>query len=736
VTRDRHEEPRSVVVGLSLEALERALAAACNAGAGIASLSVYGEPSDLRYAVVFEQRDHPIEQRVVGGVAPSRLAPLARAQAASSWYPVRVAASGAGRDARGAVVLERGDGPPTRLVAPRPIRDASGTFGETGLDPSERDEALVLDAAVFGDTGATGASAEVVCVVGPRTVTRGRVRPSATRLAWAVHVDQVAPGGTCWSRLDAVTTLATCARPVRIGRLGDRWVWSLWRDDMHEPWPEPDPFARGGRFVIDEYVPEALLAERIDRRRTEGRRPLAVGSSGHGDDARFDVLYGADAPATRSWSISPPQDARAPARLDVLDTWMRETMERGGARHGQLAVVRGSKVVLARACTLAEPGYPRAHRHQPMRLGSVTKAVTAIAWMIALRERPLERGLDTPLGSQQLLDLDPARSGALADVTLRHLMQHDAGLAAWSDLRHDEAGRALSEVSLAREVGRIRPIALPGETLASLGRLPSARVLARAPGGAAPGRFVYSNEGFILLGELLAKHVTGSAARLGDALRELLPGIGLDAIGEPWLGSGRLAARERGESPAHPLSPTWAPARFAEQDGAQTALASYDYNGCFLGGAAGLSLPALVLARLLAALGPRPDAATLLTRSELAELATPADATARAPAHGFHLGERGWWPTRRPGRPPLPHRFVRLAHNGRIDGGTAFLAYQMPEQQVDDGDDTTLGLVVAFNALFPLHEDPHGRALFTILRGLEESGALAELQNCCCGGSD
>ncbi len=728
-----------VVVGLTLPELERRIAFANAAGRAVASLSLFGAPDDVRYAVVLAPRDAPVAQRIVGDVAPGRLVPLVHAHRGGSWLPVKVAAFGRGPEARAAVVLERAEpgdrAGVTRLVAPRPLRDARGPFGETALDEGERDEAFVLDAAVYGDPGPFGAACEIVCVVASRGCRLGRRAASASRLAWAVHLDRSPTDGPPWSRSEPVATLSTCSRPVQTGRIDATWVWSLWRDDLIEPWPAPDPFARGERFAIDEGVTaEALRARLAWRREAEAREPVAIAAYGGPASARFDVLYGAahrEQPLLRQWAAAGAPIGHAQgAAITPLDRWMQATMERGGARHGQIAVVRGARTVFARACTLAESGYPPATLDQPMRLGSVTKAITAIAWMIALRAHPLPHGLDTPLGSEALLDLDAQRSGPLAAVTLRQLLQHDAGLPAWSDLRHEDVARPLSEASLAEEGGRVEPIAAPGELLAVLRRLPGHRILQRAPGGKSPGRFTYSNEGFILLGELLAKHVTGSAASLGGVLIEALLGVDGPASATatplgPWLGAGRRAARDRGESPAHPLSPTWETARFAEPEGARTALASYQYNGAFLGGAAGLSLPVTRVARLLADLGPRPGELTRLTRGELDQLAAPADETAGAPAHGFHLGERGWWPTQRSGCPAFHHRFVRLAHNGRIDGGTSLLVYQMPEHASDDGDDTTLGVVVAFNSLFPLYEDPHGRDLFAILRRLEEAGALS-----------
>jgi hypothetical protein len=247
----------------------------------------------------------------------------------------------------------------------------------------------------------------------------------------------------------------------------------------------------------------------------------------------------------------------------------------------------------------------------------------------------------------------------------------------------------------------------------------------RAPGGGEASRLDYSNEGFVLLGEIIALLEQGSAGAYEAAVvRELLRPAGVDPGERGCLfGAGRSRARARREAPAHPLSPTWARKRFAGDDLDEGPLAPAPYadNGQFLGGAAGWCVPLVWVARVLAALGPRSDGSSLWTRRQAELAATPAAASSSS-GHGVHLGEPGWW-TSRPsaGGAPLSVRVRRIHHNGRLDGGSALLIHQMPVDARDDALDVTLGVVAAFNALGPLYENPHGRQLLALLQKLEGS---------------
>jgi CubicO group peptidase (beta-lactamase class C family) len=698
--------------------LERARAR----GLRVVSLTSYGDPGEVRHAIVLAPNERALAQRFEADVALGLEAGVLARHARDGFHPVLVGMTGPSDRPVLAFVLERVEGGaiPPRFVPPRPFRDADGALFVTrapGEGPRDAGHLLHL-AAAGAPRDATGAGLHVAGIWAPQ--------PS-TRIAWAVHLDAVGEGA--WRDRREPRTLEAVARPVCalpiVSPSGARWVLSLWHDRVIEPWPAGDPFADARRFEADEADSAEALDRAVRARQVnEDRRVIAIGAHATPGSTRFLALYGSpgnEAPLARRFvavapgELAPPAiPASADARLDhelapdhPLDRWALDHMRATGARHGQLVVVRGRRLAFARAYTYAEAGYPVASLDDAMRLGSVSKALTAVALFAALARR----GFSVDARLVDLLGFAP-REGPprLARVTLRHLLAHDAGLRTFTAVRPDEPRNALSEHAVTTLLQGAPGPARSGMLSRALRAIHDDSPFARDPGAAS--RPDYSNEGFILLGELVAHLTRGSADAYEAALADLVfRPAGVDPRERGVIfGAGRAHARERRESPAHPTSPTWAEDRFAPRDGASITLAPYADNGPFLGGAAGVAIPLLWLARVLAALGPRADGSGLLRRSDADLASSPL---------GFHLGEPGFWTFRQPGGAPLTTRVNRLCHNGRLDGGAALVIHQIPESARDDALDATLSVAVAFNQLGSLYEDPHGRRLFAILRRLE-----------------
>lgn len=701
----------------------------------IVALSSYASGGATRHATVWRADPRAPEQRFEPDVEAGRAAGVLARHAREGFHPVLIGMVGPADRPVIAFVLERRapDAPAPWFAPPRPFRDARGTlFVERAAAGRPIDAAYPCSLAVAGaPEDASGAGLVVAGVWAPAP---------PTRVAWAVHLDAVDGPDGAWRERWEPRALEAVARPVQAipitSSSGARWMLSLWHDRPITPWPAPDPFARTRRFTADEALGSAAIAQRIaDRRDGSDQRVIALGA-GHGPDGtRFIALYGEpgrDEPLERRFVAVEPGDD-APARIadaatpdadHPLDRWALQHMRETGARHGQLVVVRGRRLAFARAYTYAEAGYPVARLDDAMRLGSVSKALTAAALLAAIDRRGLDGGVDARVVSADLLDRDGRASPRLAAVTLRHLLAHDAGLRSFVDVGPDEPQNPLSEHRLTELLDGARGPARPGQLAERLRARPDDEAFTRAPGGGAAARLDYSNEGFILLGEILARIARGSF----DAYEQTI----IDALLRPagvepgargcLLGAGRRRAWERRESPAHPSSPTWVAKRFPgdDLDEGPLALAPYDDNGPFLGGAAGWSVPLVWIARVLAALGPRAGGSGLWQR-EHADLAASPAAPGSRQGLGFFRGEPGWWTFRSTGGAPLTLRVTRLHHNGRLDGGAALLIHQMPEDPQDDALDATLSVAVAFNLLGPLYDDPHGRQLYSILRQLEGS---------------
>ena len=672
------------------------LARARARGEGLAGLSSHEDGGAVLHATVWAPLAEGVEQLFEPDLPASRLAPVLAKRAREGFHPSLVAMVGPSSRPTLALVLERrageegGGGARPLLLPPSPFRDARGLlFASAGA--RQLPGGYVKSLAAAGSPAA--GDLRVAAVWAPA--------PPEAPIAWAVHLDPLPDAGARWEDLLEVRTLASAACPIQVLPLrseGRHWVLSLWHDRVVEPWPRPDPFAR-----------------RV-----------------------FAGAPGREAPLPRVFSADGPRVPRSTDDEHPLDAWAREHMRATGARHGQLVVVRGRKLAFARAYTYAEEGYPKATLDHAFRLGSVSKALTSVALLAALRRRALPLGADTPVAAPELLDLAPGQGPPwLAEVTLRHLLSHDAGLRTFVGFAPQDLQNPLSEARILALLRSPARAAAPGQLGEALRSMRSNEAFARRPGGGDGARFDYSNEGFILLGELLARLAGEGPGGYERALeRLLLAPAGVDAEELERRGclfaAGRARALERGESPAHASSPTWAEKRFAGDsiDEGPLVLAPYADNGPFLGGAAGLSMPLVWVARVLAglALGPRaPGERPALWTREDAELAGTRQDPRSHHGLGVHAGEEGYWTTRAtPRDPPVSLRVMRLHHAGRIEGGSSLLVHQMPADPRDDALDASLGVAVAFNRLGPLHDEPHGRRLFGILRKLEGTPGWAD----------
>jgi CubicO group peptidase (beta-lactamase class C family) len=105
--------------------------------------------------------------------------------------------------------------------------------------------------------------------------------------------------------------------------------------------------------------------------------------------------------------------------MDGFDAFMIYMMQRLGVRAASLAIGRQSKLVYAKAFTLAEPGYPIATPHTAFRAFSLSKSITSIAIHKLVHQNLLS--LDD--GFIGRIQATPA-SGLLYDVKIDHLLQH------------------------------------------------------------------------------------------------------------------------------------------------------------------------------------------------------------------------------------------------------------------------------------------------------------------------
>lgn len=407
-------------------------------------------------------------------------------------------------------------------------------------------------------------------------------------------------------------------------------------------------------------------------------------------------------PGTLSlWHGRPTDEGPSDTGADALDDWMHSHRRRLAADHAQLVVVRDGSVVCSRA--YARTGLaPDAGL--ALRVGSVSKTVTALLAAGVVRRLGLARGLDTALG-----DLG-VRAPGLDRVTLAQLLDHTAGLVTSADLRPDDEAHPLSELRIARDLGRRGAPLRPGDLLAWFERVGHDAAFVRDPCAGKPD---YGNEGAILVGEILSRLVLGRDDGYETLVGEVLGACGVDVGARGCLlGAGVARSLARGEAPPRPTSITWVPARFDR--GRDVVASPHGDNGPYLGGAAGIAVPLAWIGALLAAIGTRDDP-RVPTRGDLEAMLVP---SARDPrfGRGIMRGNPSYLPVRRdPASLPRAVRVLPLHHQGRIDGGAALLVHLLP---LDPADGMGIAAVVAFDRLGPLDPQTEGAELLALLRPL------------------
>ena len=183
------------------------------------------------------------------------------------------------------------------------------------------------------------------------------------------------------------------------------------------------------------------------------------------------------------------------ARLDALQA------ARPDVPGFAIAVIEGDAITSA-ASGVADPAGKAMTAQTPFRLASVTKPFVAAALLRLAEQGKLD--IDTPIAGliaaqhRSLLEQDGYDTQR---ITVRHLMMHSAGLA---DHFSSPEGRAAAFEDPARDWTRTQQIALMTRYTQPLGQ----------PGEA----FVYSDTGYIVLGEILEKL---SGKTLPQAVREL-----------------------------------------------------------------------------------------------------------------------------------------------------------------------------------------------------------------------
>lgn len=288
----------------------------------------------------------------------------------------------------------------------------------------------------------------------------------------------------------------------------DAWgnYLSIWHDD------------RLGGFATYWGLSATQLANQISTRSGSGQYPIFLAGGGLGT-TRWAVTFARrHLPLPRNLTLVPAA-AQDPA-MDPFDKLGKALVTNTGARSAAVAIAKDGRLVFARAYTNAESDYPVATPTSMFRIGSCTKPICAL-----MAHELAELGgitMSTKLGPY--LNLSPT-DPRFNSISVADTIQHVSGIRSNTD--------AWAVAQWANPIVPTLPVSSAITTLYH-----SKQWLVNTPGTVDE----YSNEGYLVLGDAIAK---SSGKPWEDFLRENVAApLGITRI---WIGGNGKADRKAGE---------------------------------------------------------------------------------------------------------------------------------------------------------------------------------------------
>ncbi|CAG8629748.1 3145_t:CDS:2 [Ambispora gerdemannii] len=512
------------------------------------SLSVYGDPSDTRYAAVWVQTQLSPDWMAIHGATPSQYQSFFDKCAQGGYSAILITATGNDSKSVFAGTCEKRPGP-LHLTKFGLVR---GSDSETNTiqywNKQAYEQGLILTSgSVYGS-----ASNPVFAAIWSS---------NTDNISWNADgiVDDAA---TYQSRFNAETSV--WARPSFVTLSSSYQYFSVFVDNQIGPW-----VARHG-LTSSQYQAE------FDKWVAQGYYPFSVQGGGSGSGIRIAVIFAKDTiPIPRNFTAS------GLTTVQSIDDVMKDYIKKNQIHGASLGIVLGKKLVYAKGYTWAEPGYPAIQPTTPFRVASCSKSITSIAIHQLIQEKLLS--LDDRF--QDILQLKTPSGGDPSDpnikkVTIRQLLEHKGG---FSDAWH-------RDVATVKAFGTSLPI-----TKLQLARYIMTEKLQFEPGT----QYLYSNFGYILLSLVVEK-------KRGTLYESAV----LSTIGKP-LGLSRtrlsrtlLSSQLTGEARYH----DW---KIGVSDSVMTPdepLVPYQYGGFDIqnqDGGGGWSVAAVDFARILAGLSSK-----------------------------------------------------------------------------------------------------------------------------------
>jgi CubicO group peptidase (beta-lactamase class C family) len=488
-------------------------------GYRIISLSVYGHPSDARYAAVWVKRPGGAWV-AVHGVNSAGYQSFFNNWTAKGFVPVLVSATGAVNDAIFAAVFEQVI--PGAWLARHDMtagpKTHAGTFDNSNQTASNQ-KMILRSVAVYGT--ASDRRYAAIWHANPGYV-KWHVHSADTAASYQVvfNAETQLPGYQLHGYRPAYVTLST-----------DQVYCSVFKDDVVGPW-----VARHGMTSSD-YQAE------FDKQKSAGLYPICLQGGGSGGNTRYAAIFAKqDIPLSREWTVS---GTDVPA-LAGLDHAMQSFMQANGVRAAQLAVAKNGVGKFSRAYTWAEPGYHITQPSDRFLLASCSKMFLEAAVQSLYDSKDPARKLTPATKVYPLLGFSSPFDPLSDTITIQELLDHTGG--------YDDDPASLTS-SHFDPTYNMRTIALALNLGHPVHKLDVARYMYGRKLDVAPGTVShYSNYGYLLAGAVVEK-VTGM--KYSDYVRTtLLEPAGIKEVEVvSTLPSQRVANEAIAEDPGWGQSP-------------------------------------------------------------------------------------------------------------------------------------------------------------------------------------
>jgi len=324
------------------------------------SLSTYGDAKDARFAAVWDKRPGGQLHWYLGYTISDFLSAYGHNRAAG-FYPVLVSAVGGGSGTRISGFFEQR--PATQATELTVEQDLSAFAAE--VEQRARRGWIPRSATIYDDTGIASRVAAVW--------ERNTANVAWTAVAGLTPQEHQAHFDAQWSGWARLAFVA--------GSTQNRLL-AIYRDDQIGP--------IGQGFVARHGLTREAFEKEYAQWLGKGFYVVCLQGYGRSEGRRFATIFvNNEVPVQRTLRMtgSPP--------VQAIDQAVTDLMKQSNIRGASLAIVQGTRLVLARAYTWAEPDYPTVQPTTGFRLASCSKLVAALGIHQLVAEGLLQ--LTTPL---------------------------------------------------------------------------------------------------------------------------------------------------------------------------------------------------------------------------------------------------------------------------------------------------------------------------------------------------